>query len=77
MVLHPPVELALIFGNLPVTLKLRKLNLPVGCSKRVTARRPVKVSFRKWKVALFNVPEANGFGTAKAQISEGDLLQEI
>jgi hypothetical protein len=51
------------FGNLPVTLKLRELNLLVGCSKRLPAGRPVKVSFLEPKVALFHVPEANGFVT--------------
>jgi hypothetical protein len=30
-----------VFGNLPAVLQPRELNLPVGCSKKLTAGRPV------------------------------------
>jgi hypothetical protein len=35
----------------------------VGCSKRLTARCPVKVSFRERKVSPCLVPKSNDFGT--------------
>jgi hypothetical protein len=41
----------------------RELKLLAGCSKRLIAERPAKVSFREPKVALCHVPEANVFGT--------------
>ncbi len=47
----------------PMALQPRELNSLVGCSKRLTPGRPVKLSFRELKVALCHVPEANGFGT--------------
>ena len=53
---------SLIIGKFPVGLQPRG----VGCSKRLTVGRPVKVSFREWKVALSHVPEANDFGTGWA-----------
>jgi hypothetical protein len=50
-------------GKLPMALQTREFNTLVDCSKRLTAGRPVKASFRERKVALCDVPEANGFGT--------------
>jgi hypothetical protein len=52
-----------VIGKLPMELQPRELNTLVGCSKRLTAGRPLKVSFRARKVALCHVPEANDFGT--------------
>jgi hypothetical protein len=46
----------------------RQWNTLVGCSKRLTAGRPLRVSFRERKVALCHVPEANGFGTKAARL---------
>jgi hypothetical protein len=44
-------------------VKPRELSLMVGCSKKLIAGRPLKVSFRERKVSLCHVPEANGSGT--------------
>ena len=45
----PPLSLKSLVGNLPVALQSRELHLLVGCPKRLTAGRPVKISFRERK----------------------------
>jgi hypothetical protein len=57
---------------MPMALQPRELNTLVGCSKRLTAERPVNVSFRERKVALCHVPEANDFGTFMRQSAASD-----
>jgi hypothetical protein len=52
-----------IFSNFPMALRPRELNTLVGCSKRLTADRPVKISFLERKVVLCHVPEAKDSGS--------------
>jgi len=74
---HPIlVEGCRYLGNAPVDA--REVGFSVTCPlavpdprvehsgrlfQRLTASRPLEVSFREQKVALCHVPEANGFGT--------------
>jgi hypothetical protein len=46
----------------------------VGCSKKLTVGRPVKLSFRAGDLALCHVPEANGFGTIRQSTGPRGLL---
>jgi hypothetical protein len=54
---------------LSLALQPREFNLPAGRSKRLTAGRPAKASFRERKLTPCHVPETNGFGTT-ARISQ-------